>query len=233
MNKEIRDEDLRQALIDYYDTVTAALPNPQELHYNYSPLHLARMEHLIRSRERRNRRVFTLQRVAVILLALLLTFGSWLAVDVHAREVFFTWVRTVYEDHVVYRFHGGASTTTGELPDYVLGWIPEGFELVEEDKNSKIYENQLTGYAIVFDYSIQSELVQVSDYKDVDTIVIDQLEGEYYSAKDEDDSNEFMWFDDKHGIVFHINSTLNKDEIIKMAHSVKIISQIIHEQGFK
>ena len=229
MSRTFTDNELRLALMTYYDAVAdASMPKPGQ-QFEYSPEHLTRMEGLMRRHEKRQRRILTLQRVAVFLLAFILTAATWLAVDVHARETFFNWVRTVYEDHIEYRFYGSPSPALGELPAYELGWIPDGFELVEEDLSSKVYENPVTGDAIVFDYSIHSELVQVSDYSNVEAIVIDQLEGEYYSAKDEDDSNELTWFDDKRGIVFHINSTLNKDEIIKMAHYVRIISQNTNE----
>ena len=222
MNKDIGDEDLRQALITYYDAVIVVLPDPAALHYSYSPAHKLRMERLIRSHERRERRVFTLQRVAVVLLALLLTFGSWLAVDVHAREVFFNWVRTVYEDHVVYRFHGGSTSTTPDtLPEYELGWIPEGFELVDESQGTyigyKTYENKQTEDVIVISYAMQLEHTQIADYSQFSKVEIDSLEGWFFLAADEGDSNELIWFDEENGIVFHLNSTLPEVEIVKLA----------------
>lgn len=224
MNRTFSDEELRAALMGYYDAAAdAAEPKPGQK-FNYSPEHLAEMERLIRRKGRRGRRLLSLQRAAAVFIAFILSASVWLAVDVHAREGLFSWVRTVYEDHVEYRFRGGLSAASDELPVYELGWIPEGFELASEESglstSSKVYENYLTGDVIVFDYSVQNDFAQMSDYGYAKSVVVGHIKGEYYSASNEGGSNELILFDDTNGIVFHINSTLSEDDIIKIAGSV-------------
>jgi len=223
MSKAFSDEELRLALIGYYDAVAEASEPAPGQHFSYSPGHIARMEKLIRRSENRQRRILTLQRVAAVLLAFLITAATWLAVDVHARESFFTWVRTVYEDHIVYRFHG-SSTTTDSLPNYELGWVPEGSKLVEEDRQStftsRIYENDSTGKGTVFDYSFMGGVLYISHYSKVESIDLGSFKGEYYAPSYEGDSCEIMWIDDTKGIIFQINSTESKEDVIKMAKSV-------------
>jgi len=222
MSKAFSDEELRLALIGYYDAVAeASAPVPGQ-HFSYSPGHIARMEKLIRRSENRQRRILTLQRVAVILLAFLITAATWLAVDVHARETLFTWVRTVYEDHIVYRFHGSTTTPAG-LPNYELGWVPEGFELVEEDKGNTVSSQVFMDKdddMIVFDYSLYNDITDISEYNHSKPIVIGSFTGEFFEAGSTGDSSELMWIDSENGIVFYINSTLPESEIIKMAISV-------------
>lgn len=57
----------------------------------------------------------SLQRVASIFLAILLGGTIWLTVDVEARAEFFGWVKSVYENYIVYRFEPESHPNDSEI----------------------------------------------------------------------------------------------------------------------
>ena len=75
----------------------------------------------------------TLQRVAAVFLALLLTGIGWLTVDAKARAASIAWFRSISQSSIVYRFLNPAPQQT--LPDYTPTWLPEGFEAQEHHKD--------------------------------------------------------------------------------------------------
>ena len=71
------------------------------------------------------------KRVAVILLAVLLSAGVWMSVDTEARAAFFGWVKEMYETYFVYRYSGESVEAENEYIKPV--WIPDGYELLFEE----------------------------------------------------------------------------------------------------
>ena len=51
----------------------------------------------------------TMNRVASILLAILITGGAWISVDAEARAAVVGWVKEIYETYFVYRFEGNSN----------------------------------------------------------------------------------------------------------------------------
>lgn len=60
----------------------------------------------------------TMQRVAAVFLALLLTGIGWLTVDAEARAATIAWFRSISQNSIVYRFLNPTPQQT--LPDYKL-----------------------------------------------------------------------------------------------------------------
>ncbi|MBO4915120.1 MAG: DUF4367 domain-containing protein, partial [Oscillospiraceae bacterium] len=167
-----------------------------------------------------------LKRVAMFFLALLVGASVWLAVDEGARAAFQRWVREVYENSVVYRFFGSPEEA---FPQYELKWVPEGYELESEiesvDSNNKqkdiLYENRETGDSFIFSYQSFSEDISmtIGGYEDQampesEPCTINGLDGTYY-PKDCFGVSNLVWTDDKHGIVLSIDSTLDKDTMLR------------------
>ena len=44
--------------------------------------------------------------------------------------------------------------------------------------------------------------------------------GEFYTATDDSETNELVWFDDESGILFTLSSFLDKGVMLEMAESV-------------
>ena len=77
----------------------------------------------------------TMQRVAAVFLALLLTGIGWLTVDAEARAATIAWFRSISQNSIVYRFLNPTPQQT--LPDYTPTWLPDGFEEQEHHKDDQ------------------------------------------------------------------------------------------------
>ena len=134
----------------------------------------------------------TMNRVASILLAILIAIGAWISVDAEARAAFFGWVKETYETFFVYRFSDDIDISV-ETDRYEPSWIPEGYEKSRESdlggKITIVYKNQdgqLLRFHYIYDLGTTSAFVdaeggtikkcKVGDY-DADLIVFDDRQG--------------------------------------------------------
>lgn len=165
-----------------------------------------------------------MQRVASIVLAILVTGGAWIAVDAEARAVFVGWIRDMYESFIVYHFSDDIDISI-KTNHYEPSWIPEGYEKSRESdlggKITIVYKNpegQLLRFHYIYDLGTTSAFVdaeggttkkcKIADYE-ADLIVFDDI----------NTSNNILWVD-KDNIVFHISAFLSEDDLIKVANSV-------------
>ena len=104
-----------------------------------------------------------LQKVAMILLVFTLSLGSLMAVSPTVRAAVVRWVTEWYETHIVYRYSG--EQITGEMPQYEITDLPEGYAEVESkriewpDYISFTYynPNKENDQGIIFDYTYMSQ----------------------------------------------------------------------------
>ena len=101
----------RQSMLD-------ALPPPAQCEHAFSAAFQGKMERLLARARRREWARRAARRAALFFLAALMGVSAWLAVDTQARAAFISWVREVYEEHIVYRFSGkpAAYATPFERP---------------------------------------------------------------------------------------------------------------------
>lgn len=100
-----------------------------------------------------------LQKVAMILLVFTLSLGSLMVVSPTVRAAVVRWVTEWYETHIVYRYSG--EQITGEMPQYEITDLPEGYAEVESkriewpDYISFTYynPNKENDQGIIFDYT--------------------------------------------------------------------------------
>ena len=170
-----------------------------------------------------------LRRAAVFLLVLLLSGGVWMARDAYAG-VPENWVRFEAEDGTVnYRFLGEPDGSA--FPSYRLGWIPEGFELVDENDWSDLgmynsyYANSETGEGIGFYCEFMNNIFATGlSMEDMtyESTTVNELPADYYETTKEDGSNSLFWFDQKNNLVFSINSNLSRPAIFQIAESITL-----------
>lgn len=104
-----------------------------------------------------------LQKVAMILLVFTLSLGSLMVVSPTVRAAVVRWVTEWYETHIVYRYSG--EQITGEMPQYEITDLPEGYAEVESkriewpDYISFTYynPNKENDQGIIFDYTYMSQ----------------------------------------------------------------------------
>ena len=121
MRDQLTDEMLTQAAKQVAESMKASLPVPKECHHEFPPEFERDMKRLAAQTERRRHMRRYLQRVAAACLAVVISLSTWLAVDAEARAAFVQWVKTVYEQSVVYEFfHSGEAQNEA---GYMLGWV--------------------------------------------------------------------------------------------------------------
>ena len=137
MSMYLTDEMLARAAKSVGETMLASLPDPEDCRHAFSPEFERSMERLIQKAKRKTRIRRCLQSIAVAALAVVIGLSAWLAVDTEARAAMVEWVRTVYEDSIVYEFfHPGA---VEDDSSYRLGWVPDGYALLQEETGELMY----------------------------------------------------------------------------------------------
>lgn len=165
--------------------------------------------------------------VAAVLLIISLGFGILMASSPTARAVFIQWVTEWYETHIAYYYEGG--TTSGEIPQYEITELPEGFvesERIEFPELVSItYENE-AGDAIYFNYSLIVQggasgfYIQDSDVFDIE---VNHMSGQFFELNDPGSFNTITWIDTNQNIQFDISCVYNYVDILHMATSVSLV----------
>ena len=226
MRDQLPDEMLTQAAKQVAVSMKASLPVPEECHHEFPPEFERDMKRLIAQTERRRHMRRYLQRVAAACLAVVISLSAWLAVDAEARAAFVQWVKTVYEQSVVYEFfHSGVEQAD---TSYRLGWVPEGYTMENEVSGDVITTLiYLSGEdAIYFTYEQAEDGAQTKLFTDdanTEPVMVHGVEGEFYLPQDNAESNSLVWFDGENNILFSISGFIDKETMIKMAESVEII----------
>ena len=204
-----------------------AMPSPSACDHAFSPEFISRMEPLIQRGRTASKKKRVWPRVAAVIAAVLLSLGTWLTVDVEARETLFGWVKETYEWCVNYRFFSKEPATA--IAPYEPSWIPEGFSLTytsdQELGGVLVYSNKKTGQTLVFGYDKMSDSVVIGfggDLSQHETLTVQGLHADFYHAAGDSTANNLIWFDESAGVVFTITGDVEKDVILHMAESVSL-----------
>lgn len=170
------------------------------------------------------------QRVAIIALATLLAFSAWLTADAQAREKVVSWVCERIQGSTIYHFFGGCSEKP--LPDYELMWLPEGFELLEHERerndawDNVFYTNPTTGKSIVFtcyrldDTQMLALFGEGSELDNKEIVYINGIAADYYPDPSVVPTNNLIWVDETYSVLMTIDSDLSKDVILHIAEGI-------------
>lgn len=228
VGKNFQDKELSRAAGLVREAMLGELPEPAMCDHEFSPEFQAKMERLF-VKDRVYHTLHTICRyAAAIILLILFTAGVVLAVDTEARANFFEWVKKIYENSIVYEFFGG--TQDEGLPNYELGWVPEGYEAVDvyrdETTYSAIYMKVDDPEAVfVFDYSQKQEgdiyevLYDEEEYE-IKKVDINGLVGELYLSLIKTETNDLIWVDEDKGVVLAISGYINEEDMLHMAEEV-------------
>lgn len=102
-----------------------------------------------------------------------------------------------------------------------VGYIPEGFELINKQNNLKsiIYDYyDINGqYITVSKFPASTEIDFNTEHTNTETIVIRDITYIYCISKD--DKSNIIW--NKNDYIYQVNGNISKDEIIKIAEKVE------------
>lgn len=217
------DAALRQAAASVRRAMLSAVPPPEECRHDFSPEFEEKMERLFRAERRRGRFRSVARGAAAILLAVLIGAGVWLASDSRARASFVNWVREVYETYVVYRFTGEAPAET--LPEYRLGWLPEGYEEVSVRKvdgtEITVYEDETHSLTLMYYLVDSGQVAELYRIKSEGVpVTVNGCRGHFYLVEDESSHNGLIWIDEGRGIFFALSGFLPYDDMLHIAESL-------------
>lgn len=170
----------------------------------------------------------SLQRVASIFLAILLGGTIWLTVDVEARAEFFGWVKSVYENYIVYRFEPESHPNDSEI--YLPTWLPTGYNEVSADYSGGTAMICYIGpdeHGLVFSYSIDSTNVDWfldTSVSTVKQVYVNGISADLLISEGPEAVNTIVWMSD-HNTVFYISASLPEIDMIKIAESIQKINQ--------
>ena len=218
----ISEEALRQAAAEANDCLVRSFDELDIPVHNFSARFERKMRRLIR-RTRHPAAYRALVRVACAFLAFLLGSGVFLAVNPEARAAFFGWVRTQYERLFVYDVANTGEQT--ELPEYTLGWLPEGYEEVErysDPKSTRIVYANIIGNKIDFIYSKTAEIHLIPDSNNISSITINDQSAEIYNSQLPNGNNNLIWSSKDGTMLFELIGTCNETTLINMAKNICI-----------
>ena len=168
----------------------------------------------------------TMQRVASILLAIVISSTAWLTIDVKAREAFFGWVKGIYENYIVYHFSKPDHAST-KLHEYRPAWIPDGYTEVyhESDETFGIVaycndENDTLSLMYIPASEDKDIFVDHSGAKELKTTV-NGIPATLLIFEEPNKSNELIWCDHEN-ILFTVSGFLDEDDLIRIAESIEI-----------
>ena len=217
------EEKLTQPAARAAELLSDALPRPEDCNHTFSPRFRRKMRHLL---FRQNHPVLTraLQSAAVLFLTITVLFGSLLTVSTDAREFVSGWVKTRIETIYHFYYEGDAAQTNST--EYVLGWIPDGYTLVEtvEFPGQRIYDyvDANNKWSLHFSYSADSSGADIyilnADCTQKE-VTVNGLPATLYIPSN-DDSPGIIWEDREKGVLFVLTAHVSENILIKMAENI-------------
>ena len=217
------DELFKQAADEYVNALSESLPQPEDCPHTFGKRFERQMGHLIAKTAHPLRTAML--RAAASFAAVLLLFGSVLAVDADARKAFLGWIEERFDTYI--SFSASGKTHNSVQAQYTLGWVPEGyrFEEIYDDTDGQIisYVNDNGDY-FRFSYlftSTSSNLYLFSlDGYDTKDVSVNGMPGTLYLPHNEADSAELVW-QNADGTLFEISGRCEEAVLIYAAENIQ------------
>lgn len=157
---------------------------------------------------------------AMIVLTIAVLFGLMMSIPPVRAFVF-----SVVEEFIDHNEHKTYETRADEeLGKCIIGYLPEGFDVVSDysagmiicsDGNSKI--------KLIYEYAYSESWLFVDNEEvAVRNTMIGEHSAVIYVTTESDKKNRVVWYDEAKKMQFYISSTIDIDELIKVAESVRI-----------
>jgi RNA polymerase sigma-70 factor (ECF subfamily) len=162
-----------------------------------------------------------LRTAAMIAIVLSIAFGAAMAVP-QVRAAVVEFVRSWFGDHTEYRI--SESVDSSELRDWKVGYIPEGFALIEENSDDiSVSRKYADGASNIF--SIRIVVNSAKPHIDNEHSVFRETEingypADVYESNTERYPNHIVIYANSENAVFVISSEINIAELTKIAESI-------------
>lgn len=211
---------LREEEVLALEVAAQSLPPDQELERRIMAL-IYPKDKSFQTQKYEERRHSILLNIAAVLLALTISFTALLLVSPRARAYVEKIIKEIYAEYNNYRF--STQETTVEEGDYTLGYMPEGFELVEESHGENYHnyvymttENSL----LTFNYSSASSgsLGIDNEHMIHQKIEVNGMEGTFAYSEEE---NFMVAFILDGGVLLSIDGDFGYDETVKILKNIE------------
>lgn len=223
---------LKEAVCEYHIEELKAIPSNRELKatYTLSPEFYRKMDKILRAQEKvmRKYNIIRILKYAAIIVLMIGTLALTNS-DVRAKikEIFFE----MFDEYAVMTFNSDSVNVITSLEDldFELGYVPDGFELVEEVKTINVVniyyadnndKNLLIEYCLIYNDKINLN----TDSKDMiyENIIINgEYESYFRSSEDTNKENYLIYYNSELGCTVTIMANLSKEEMIKIAENIK------------
>lgn len=168
----------------------------------------------------------SLHRVAIILLTILITTSTWLAIDASARSAVWSWIKEMYGTFFVYRYGDDTSFIVNET--YRPIWLPDEYtEIYSEDDSDGgqvLYSNNL-GQFLQFFYIIQPDesslFIENTDITIIE-VEVNHYDAHYLQSSNEEFSDALMWTNEK-GHAFYLSGFEDFQVLVKIAENISAL----------
>lgn len=212
------EKQLRQAAEEYVQALSESLDAPEE--HTFSRRFERKMRGLLAKSAHPAWAAFG-RAVASFAMVVLVLFGSVLAVDAEARELFLGWFRQQMDGAV----HFSSRNPSQEDTQYQLTWIPEGYEfydLVQEYGGETVLYANEAGDLLRFTYlhpSENGETYLFAGEHDEKQISVQGMTGTLYLPHDTINGKDLIWQNEA-GTLFEISGRCDENVLLRMAESV-------------
>lgn len=170
-------------------------------------------------------------RIAVCILAVFVLIGSVFAVDASARERFVSWIRSIFESRVEYRFEGKPPAQYDPLfpADFSLS-SPDNVVCTIDTDTRKEYSIDVDSdsynliYMLSTEYDFSSEIGSEHTGSEA---WINGLEGMYYKASQENVPDLIIWHD-AYDIVYILESSAGQESMQAFAENIRLDYNLDH-----
>lgn len=217
------DELFKQAADEYLNAISESLPQPEDCPHTFGKRFEKQMGRLIAKTAHPLRTAML--RAAASFAAVLLLFGSVLAVDTDARKAFLGWMEERFDTCI--SFSASGKTHNSVQAEYTLGWVPEGYrfdEILDETDGQTVFYINDNGDYFRFTYlyaSANSNLYLLTrDGYDTKDVSVNGMLGTLYLPHNAADGAELVW-QNADGTLFEISGKCEEAVLIRAAENIQ------------
>ena len=228
MYKDLEDELweslLKAAVIENSQNEIKDYPSEQEINRIVLPEHYeSRMRRILRRYRYRKYAKLSLRYgkkiASVILLIMGVSFSLLLSFD-EVRAACEAVIIEIYDRYIRYSYTSDLSLENTPIS---FGYVPEGYSMVEASFNgidSFITYQNAHDDSIMLEFDVQKFTVLIdNEHYTISNVFIGHYEGTFFESQDSRFVNVLLW--DAENYYFQLRSTLNKEEMIKIAENLK------------
>ncbi len=217
------DELFKQAADEYLNAISESLPQPEDCPHTFGKRFEKQMGRLIAKTAHPLRTAML--RTAASFAAVLLLFGSVLAVDTDARKAFLGWMEERFDTYI--SFSASGKTHNSVQAEYTLGWVPEGYrfdEILDETDGQTVFYINDNGDYFRFTYlyaSANSNLYLLTrDGYDTKDVSVNGMLGTLYLPHNAADGAELVW-QNADGTLFEIGGKCEEAVLLYAAENIQ------------